>query len=291
MSRQISIFLCLALLLFGCGDSGSTQAPAEPDSAAETEKAVTFVPDADDGAAAVTMSEAARASKPAFSLAPHLKATKEVDRALKETIIPVVAFDDTPLVEALQHLQQQSVELSDVADPAQRGITIEADPLLARRLGKVIEPVDFKDEDRPPDLIYNDYEQWPQITLHLKNVPLSKVLEETAALVGLRCYRVPYGVVIGRSDTSLLTRTYRVEEKVFDRLKEAENSRADRGAPTDYSSSSSSSTTLHKTFEEAGIEFGIGAFVYLDRENSRVEVHNTAEQVEQTVAFLRSLMQ
>lgn len=113
--------------------------------------------------------------------------TGNIERKLKEIIIPSIEFSDTPLRDALAFLQQLSVEL-DVkeTDPARKGFNIVSN---AEGTGDI------------------------RITLRLSNVPIVEALRYTTSLAQLKYKVEPNAVVILPifvTNQDLFTNTYQV---------------------------------------------------------------------------------
>ena len=107
----------------------------------------------------------------AQNIDPKIAALNE---KLQKTIIPLVEFRDTPFRDALEFIQQKSVELDPTTDdPEKRGINL------------------ILDADGS-----NQYPGDIRITLRLSNVPLAEALRYTTALAQTETSVEPHAVVI-----------------------------------------------------------------------------------------------
>lgn len=96
-----------------------------------------------------------------------------VGEKLKSIVLPSVEFQETPLKDALEFLQQRSVELDPEPDISAKGVNI----VISR------DRLDDTVEDTP-------------ITLRLTNVPLGEALHYTTALARQKYEVEPYAVVV-----------------------------------------------------------------------------------------------
>ncbi|MEM7698775.1 MAG: hypothetical protein AAF236_10260, partial [Verrucomicrobiota bacterium] len=194
---------------------------------------------------------------------------------LKNIIIPNVEFNNTPLRDALQFLQQRSVEL-DVAeaDPSRKGVN-----LILDQDGETSSGVGSNTSDTP-------------ITLRLTNVPLSEALRYTASLAQLK-YRVePNAVVIeplSSANQDLVTNVYNVPPSFLAGadLGGGGTSAADPFAEPAEGGSGvvSRRRTAKDVLESAGITFGPGSSAAYNAETGQLIVRNNQEQMELVEAY------
>ena len=144
---------------------------------------------------------------------------RRIEDKLKNIFLPSVEFADTPLQDALNFLQQRSVEL-DVSepDPAKKGINIVLDAAILGGGGGVAPaaPIDggFGFEGGAPATPafgggggVGD----TRVTLRLSNVPLAEALRYTTSLASLKYKVEPNAVLvvpISTPDKDLFTNVY-----------------------------------------------------------------------------------
>ena len=218
---------------------------------------------------------------------------RRIEENLKTIILPSVEFADTPLKDALDFLQQRSVELDiNEADPAKKGINIVLDVGLTGDGGFGNEGgADTKPEgggvgDTP-------------ITLRLTNVPIGEALRYTTSLAQLKYKVEPHAIVVvplSTPDADLFTNVYIVPPTFLSVSEPSENSGAAAADPfadpveAGGGGLAGSRPTAKSILEDAGITFGPGATAIYNPSTGQLIVKNTQDQMDLVEAFQDSIL-
>ena len=122
---------------------------------------------------------------------------RKIEDHFGQVIIPEVRLDEVPLKDALQFLQQKSVELDKNPDPSLRGISVSL------VLPKANDDTAF-DYSKP-------------ISLKLDQVSILTALEEVASLAGLRMRVAPHALIlepVGAPDPRLHSFSYKLSPEL-----------------------------------------------------------------------------
>ncbi len=154
---------------------------------------------------------------------------RRVEEKLKTIIIPSVEFADTPLKDALEFLQQRSVELDiSEADPAKKGMNIVLDAGVAGTSASAPAGNPFGSVTESSSTTGNGVAD-TLITLRLSNVPLGEALRYTTSLAQLKYKVEPHAIVIlplSQPDADLFTNVYRVPPTFLSNFDQVENGAA-----------------------------------------------------------------
>lgn len=277
----------LAFWLCGCRD-GSEKANRTATTATPDEPpAITFVPNPGIETTSVTLAGEPNGDQLAI---------EAIKKRLDETILPSVEFADTPLVDALEFLQQRAAELSPKTTSelfSQTESTLEeaggAAPQGNDSFGFEGNASGFEGNDFVPLPFEED--TMPRITLRLSNVPLGEALRYVSSLASLT-YRIePGGIVfepITYGDPDTFTRVYSVPSDFLTRSQPTET----RSPPLDPFGDVLAKTTpspAQDFLESAGISFQTATYAHFDPKTNTLEVRNTEDQLELVEAFLKSL--
>lgn len=190
-----------------------------------------------------------------------------IENKLKTIRLPSVEFVNTPLREAIQYLQQRSVELDTEGDIAKRGINIILDLSASS----------------PKEGSAEDIGNTP-ITLSLNNVPLAEALRYTTSLAQTK-YKVESHAVliipISRPDRNVMQGAYTVPPSFL--------FTAGNGDDADGSSSPVKWRSAKEVLESAGITFGEGTSAIYNPGTSQLIVRNTPDQVELVEAYIQAI--
>jgi general secretion pathway protein D len=202
-----------------------------------------------------------------------------LEAKLNQIIIPVVAFDDIKISEALDFLRARSRELDTVAtDPRDKGVN------LILNLGN--------------DEKSKEIEKTP-IHLSLKNTPMSQVLQYITEITHSTMTIGDSGVVIQSPDSEnnqMVTRTYNVSADFFSVL-EASGSSDDSGAAADPFAKKQSETLTAKRrgpvdiLKAQGIAFPEGASLIFNAGGGTITVRNTVANLTQIKNLVDSVGQ
>lgn len=214
---------------------------------------------------------------PSGSTDSSMKSIRGMEEKLKTIIIPSMEFADTPLRDALDFLQQRSVEL-DVyeANPAKKGLKITLDSgMLDGAVGDT------------------------RITLRLGNVPLGEALRYTTSLANLR-YKLGSQAItvvpLSAPDTDLYTNTFTVPPTFLSAGNRPVDGPvsvdpfADPADPVEVGNGAQvGRQTAKDILESAGITFGVGSSAIYNPVTSELIVRNTQDQMELVEAYNESL--
>lgn len=237
---------------------------------------------------------------------------RRIEEKLKTIILPSVEFAETPLVDALEFLQQRSVELDvNEQDVTKKGVNIILDAGLSG--GGAAAPAapaggddggfGFEGGGGGAAAVssggggYGD----ARITLRLSNVPLAEALRYTTSLAQLKYKVEPHAVVvipISTPDQDLFTNVY-VVPPTF--LSTGDGGGGGGGAaPADPFATAPSAgggnvlegrPTAKKILENAGINFPSGSSAIYNPTTSQLIVRNTQDQMELVEAYIESIQQ
>jgi len=231
------------------------------------------------------------------------------EEKLKNIIIPSIEFSDTPLKDALEFLQQRSVEL-DVTepDPARKGINIVLDVgMMGGGGGGAAAPAPTEGGEgfgfaggggAGMDMGGGGVGD-TRINLRLSNVPLAEALRYTTSLAQLKYKVEPQAVLVvplSTPDADLFTNSY-VVPPTFQSMGDGGGA---GGAPAvadpfaDPPAAGGGGITgrrrgAKEILEAAGITFGTGASAIYNPATSQLIVRNTAEQMELVEAYIDSI--
>ncbi len=212
----------------------------------------------------------------------------KIESKLKDIILPSVEFQDTPLREALNFLQEKSIELDLVEqDPNKKGIN-----LVLQATGMGVSP---STEGGGFGAGTNDVGD-AGITLKLSDVPLVTALKYTVSLAQLKYKVEPHAVLIlplSTPDTDLYTNVYTVSPSFMS----AASGGGDKGdpfadpfaSPADEGGGPARRRTAKDVLLEAGVTFAPGASVLYNPETSQLIVRNTQDQMELVEAYKDSI--
>jgi len=197
-----------------------------------------------------------------------------MEKRLRSIAIPHVEFSELPFREALDILQQYSVNLS----PDRKGMTFVVDLGSANGLsnlpGESVSPL-----DRP-------------VSLNLENVSLSEALSATAAQVDTKYVVEPYAikfVSISLPDRVFITKAFPIPLSLFDINP--------KGQPDPFTDPASAPAAeplapvdVKEAIEATGISFpGVATAIY-EPTSGHLIVRNTEEQMEMIEGLINSLM-
>lgn len=224
------------------------------------------------------------------------------EEKLKSIIIPSLEFSDTPLRDALQFIQQKSVELDfNETDPTRKGINIILN--VDGGPGVPAAPVGggggdgfgFEGGGGGAAIGGGGIVDTP-ITLRLSNVPLGEALRYTTNLAQLK-YKVEANAVVvvplSTPDKDLFTNQYTVPPTF---LSGGGGSGGGAAAPVDPFAAPAADTgpaierkTARQVLENAGITFPPGATAIYNPGTSTLIVKNTPDQMELVEAYIDSI--
>ncbi len=232
---------------------------------------------------------------------------------LKTIILSSVEFSDTPLKDALDFLQQRSVELDiKETDVSKKGVNIilDAGAVPGSGAGAPAAPaapagggLGFEG-GAASSMGGGGGAGDTRITLRLTNVPLAEALKYTTSLAGLKYKVEPFAVrVVSLSapEGDMFTQSYVVPPNFLSTDGGGAGAAGGGGGgggggdPFGGSESSPSGAapvgrkTPKAILENAGITFGPGSSVFYNAANSRLIVKNTQEQLELVDIFVASL--
>ena len=229
---------------------------------------------------------------------------RQIEDKLKNIYLPSVEFADTPLQDALNFLQQRSVELDAAEpDPALKGINIvlDADVISGGGAAAPAAPAGdgFGFEGGAPaaPAFGGGGISGTRITLRLSNVPLAEALRYATSLAGLKYKVEPNAVLVvplSRPDAELFANVYVVPPTFLSTDAggggggaAAADPFADPVAPSGLSVSAR--PTAKTVLENAGISFPPGASAIYNKTTSQLIVRNTADQMEMVEAYIDSI--
>lgn len=236
---------------------------------------------------------------------------RRTEEKLKTIIIPSLEFADTPLSDALEFIQQRSVEL-DVGETnvAKKGVNIILDAgILGGGGGGAAAPAAPAGGDDGfgfaggggPVATGGGGVGSTKITLRLANVPLAEALRYTTSLAQLKYKVEPHAVVViplSQPDADLFTNIY-VVPPTFLSTGEAGNGGGGGGAAADPFADPveaggglgpASRKTAKSILEGAGITFNTGSSAIYNKSTSQLIVRNTQDQMELVEAYIESIV-
>ena len=232
---------------------------------------------------------------------------RRIEDKLKNIFLPSVEFADTPLQDALNFLQQRSVEL-DVSepDPAKKGINIVLDAAILGGGGGGMAPAAPTDggfgfeggAPAAPAFGGGGGVGDTRVTLRLSNVPLAEALRYTTSLASLKYKVEPNAVLvvpISTPDKDLFTNVYVVPPTFLSTGAgggggggaAAADPFADPVAPSGLAAAAR--PTAKTVLENAGITFPAGASAIYNKTSSQLIVRNTQDQMELVEAYIDSI--
>ncbi len=235
---------------------------------------------------------------------------RRTEEKLKTIIIPSIEFADTPLKDALDFIQQRSVEL-DISEniAAKKGINIILDAgALGAAAATPTAPAGgdeggfgFAGGGGGGALDAAGGIGDTRITLRLANVPIAEALRYTTSLAQLKYKVEPHAVVViplSQPDADLFTNTYVVPPTFLsmgdggggggggaaaaDPFADPGDAGGGGGIPT--------RKTAKAILESAGISFGTGSSAIYNRSSSQLIVRNTQDQMELVEAYIESII-
>lgn len=232
---------------------------------------------------------------------------RRIEDKLKNIIIPSIEFAETPLKEALNYLQQRSVELDvNEPDPARKGINIVLDAGLLGGGGGAAAPAPggadpgggfaFGGGGGPAaggggglaDTL---------ITLRLGNVPLAEALRYTTSLAQLK-YKVETNAVVvvplSTPDADMFTNVYVVPPTFLSTDAGGGGGGAVAADPfADPVEAGGGALAGRRTAKDiladAGISFPPGSSAIYNKTSSQLIVRNTQDQMELVEAYIESI--
>jgi general secretion pathway protein D len=247
---------------------------------------------------------------------PQDTATTEIRRIeekLKTIVLPSVEFADTPLRDAIDFLQQRSVEMDvNEANPARKGINILIDagggggggaggaPAAAPAA-----PADggfgFEGGGAPAAMAGGGGGVGEtRISLRLSNVPLAEALRYTASLAQLKYKVEPFAVKvvpISTPDADLFTNVYVVPPTFLSTDGGGGGGGGGAAAADPFAdpvaagggAGPGSRRSAKEILESAGISFAGGASAIYNKSTSQLIVRNTSDQMELVEAYIESI--
>ena len=244
---------------------------------------------------------------------PQDTATTEIRRIeekLKTIVLPSIEFADTPLRDAIDFLQQRSVEMDvNEPNPARKGINILIDAGSGGGGGgagpAAPAPTDagFGFEGAGAPAVgggdvggVGD----TRISLRLSNVPLAEALRYTASLAQLKYKVEPFAVKvvpISTPDADLFTNVYVVPPTFLSTDGGGGGGGGGAAAADPFAdpvaagggAGPGSRRSAKDILESAGISFAGGASAIYNKSNSTLIVRNTQDQMELVEAYIESI--
>jgi len=229
---------------------------------------------------------------------------RQIEDKLKNIFLPSVEFVETPLQDALNFLQQRSVELDvDESDPAKKGINIVLDAAVLSGGGGGAAPAapagdgfGFEGGGGATPAAFGGGIGDTRITLRLSNVPLAEALRYTTSLAGLKYKVEPRAVLvvpISTPDKDLFTNIYVVPPTFLS----ADAGGGGGAAAADPFATPAATSgleanrrrTARDVLESAGISFPTGASAIYNKTSSQLIVRNTQDQIELVEAYIDSI--
>jgi general secretion pathway protein D len=233
---------------------------------------------------------------------------RRIEEKLKTIILPSVEFAETPLQDALEFLQQRSVELDvQEQDITKKGINIVLDAELASGGGGgAAAPAPEGDDGGfgfaggGGGLAGGGGIGGTLITLRLTNVPLAEALRYTTSLAQLKYKVEPQAVLVvplSRPDADLFTNVYVVPPTFLST--DAGGGGGGGAAPADPFADPvdqgggvlKGRRTAKDILASAGITFDGGATAIYNASTSQLIVKNTQDQMELVEAYIESIVQ
>ena len=237
---------------------------------------------------------------------------RRIEEKLKTIILPSVEFADTPLSDALDFLQQRSVELDiSESDPAKKGVNIVLDAGILGGGGGAAPAAPAGVDDgfgfgggggAPAGGGGGGGVSDTLITLRLTNVPLAEALRYTTSLAQLKYKVEPQAVLVvplSTPDADIFTNVY-VVPPTFLSTDAGGAGGGGGGAAADPFADPvetgggglrAGRPTAKSVLENAGITFGPGATAIYNGSTSQLIVKNTQDQMELVEAYIDSIEQ
>lgn len=219
-----------------------------------------------------------------------------VEKKLKETVLPEVNFQDTPLSEALAFLEAESAKY-DESENGGKGVKIELEKIETVSFPKGGEGFGF-------DPGNGDEPGWSpadtEITLRLSRVPLGEAIRYTTSLAQMRYFVDESGVRVTalhgspgpylETNVFAVSPTFGLEIENYDSQPPAG---IDPFAPSRGAEAEEGATKRERTakglLEAVGVYFEPGSEVNYDKDRSILTVRNSPDQNELVEAYVQSL--
>ena len=236
---------------------------------------------------------------------------RRIEEKLKTINLPSVEFADTPLSDALEFLQQKSVELDiNESDPTKKGVNIVLDAGILGGGGGAAPAAPAADDGfgfgggggAPAGGGGGGGVADTLITLRLSNVPLAEALRYTTSLAQLKYKVEPQAVLVvplSTPDADIFTNVY-VVPPTFLSTDAGGGGGGGGGAAADPFADPVDAgggglrggrPTAKSVLENAGITFGPGATAIYNGSTSQLIVKNTQDQMELVEAYIDSIEQ
>lgn len=237
---------------------------------------------------------------------------RRIEEKLKTINLPSVEFADTPLSDALDFLQQKSVDLDiSESDPAKKGVNIVLDAGILGGGGGAAPAAPAGVDDgfgfgggggAPAGGGGGGGVSDTLITLRLTNVPLAEALRYTTSLAQLKYKVEPQAVLVvplSTPDADIFTNVY-VVPPTFLSTDAGGAGGGGGGAAADPFADPvetgggglrAGRPTAKSVLENAGITFGPGATAIYNGSTSQLIVKNTQDQMELVEAYIDSIEQ
>ncbi|MDB3939696.1 type II and III secretion system protein [Verrucomicrobiales bacterium] len=237
---------------------------------------------------------------------------RRIEEKLKTINLPSVEFADTPLSDALDFLQQRSVELDiNESDPTKKGVNIVLDVGILGGGGGAAPAAPAGVDDgfgfgggggAPAGGGGGGGVSDTLITLRLTNVPLAEALRYTTSLAQLKYKVEPQAVLVvplSTPDADIFTNVY-VVPPTFLSTDAGGAGGGGGGAAADPFADPvetgggglrAGRPTAKSVLENAGITFGPGATAIYNGSTSQLIVKNTQDQMELVEAYIDSIEQ
>ncbi|MDF1859252.1 MAG: type II and III secretion system protein [Verrucomicrobiales bacterium] len=236
---------------------------------------------------------------------------RNIEEKLKTIVLPSVEFSDTPLKDALDFLQQRSVEL-DISEtnPAKKGVNIVLDAGIMGGGGGAAAPAAPAGDDGGFGFAGGGAAGGggggggvadTLVTLRLSNVPLAEALRYTTNLAQLKYKVEPQAVLVvpfSTPDADLFTNVY-VVPPTFLSTDAGGGGGGGAAAADPFADPVEAGggglrggrPTARSVLENAGITFGTGATAIYNGSTSQLIVKNTQDQMELVEAYIDSIQQ
>lgn len=231
---------------------------------------------------------------------------RRTEEKLKTIVLPSVEFSETPLRDALDFLQQRSVELDvNEQNPAKKGINIILDegsfgaaPAAAATAAPAGDGFGFEGGGGVSSGAGGIGDT--RITLRLTNVPLAEALRYTTNLAQLKYKVEAHAVVVvplSTPDADLFTNVYVVPPTFLSMGGGAGGGGGAAAAADPFAAPVETGNavlqgrkTAKEILEGAGISFGTGASAIYNPGTSQLIVRNTQDQIELVEAYIDSII-
>jgi len=245
-------------------------------------------------------------------LIPTDNTTTEIRRTeekLKTIILPSVEFADTPLRDALEFLQQRSVELDMTeTNPGKKGINIILDEgsfggsaAAAPAAAPAGDGFGFEGGGAAAASGGGGGIGDTRITLRLGNVPLAEALRYTTSLAQLKYKVEAHAVVVvplSTPDADLFTNVYVVPPTFLSMGSSGGGGGGGAAAADPFAAPVEAGggglvgrrQNAKEILEGAGITFGTGASAIYNPATSQLIVRNTQDQIELVEAYIDSII-